>query len=401
MDLKPANLSHSKKRTWSNFIFKNKVWLSVLLVIFLLVFWWTRSSSNSVGNFVFGGNPLQESDEGRVNLLLLGIGGGNHEGSTLTDSIVVAGYDPNTNRVDLISLPRDIWVEKHKMRVNALYQTGLARNEGLKFVETEIGEMLGTEIPYALVVDFDGFVKAVDLVGGIDVEVPNTFDDYEYPITGKEDDLCGFTETEKEFNEEQAKPLNIPAGKRKVYLGPGDQIATDTAKLDFSCRYEHIHFNKGPLHLDGTTALKFVRSRHGNNSEGSDFARSRRQEAVIQGFRNKVLSAGTLTDPTKIVGLIQTFGDSISTDIPQTKYLNFMKMIQKVDTIKTHVIGLDNKQNLLINPDPLLYGGAWVLIPPKNDFGPIHKYVDDIFSGKEATDSAQPSPSASVSPSKK
>ncbi len=394
MDLKPAKLS-SKKKRWGVRLDK-KVIAAVIVGLLLAVGLWKFSSTYAVSDYVFGGGQsLPKSEEGRTNVLLLGIGGGRHEGATLTDTIMVASYDPKSHRVDLISLPRDLWVEKQKAKVNTLYQTGLAKGDEFNFVQEEIKDILGTEIPYTVRVDFGGFVKAIDLVGGIDVDVQTAFDDWEYPIEGKENELCGNKEEQIDVDEAKSKELNIPQGKQKVYILPDGKIATEAATLDLKCRFEHVKFEKGVTHMDGLTALKFVRSRHGTNDEGSDFARSKRQQFVIQAFRSKVLSLGTLTDPKKIYDLLVTFGNSISTNIPENKYLSFINAFQKVDKITSHVIDLSSAEKLLIHPDPKDYGGGWVLIPPKNDYTKIHQYVDDILAGRPTS---TPSASATASP---
>ncbi len=379
-----------QKSSWFNSLWnKHKLWLMLGLIILLGVLWIKLTEHSTVFNYAFR-NPGLKADEGRINVLLLGIAGGKHEGSTLTDTIMVASYDLKTKNVDLISLPRDIWLDEKKAKINTLYQTGLKSGDGLAYAQNEIGKLLGIVIPYGVRVDFSGFVKAVDLVDGVDVEVPQSFDDYEYPIEGKESDLCGYTEQELEVDEAKSKELNIPQGKQKVYLAPDGSTATDSAKLDLKCRYEHISFKQGTTHLDGETALKFVRSRHGTNKEGSDFSRSRRQQLVISAFKQKALSLDTLTDLSKITGLLKTFGVSFSTNIPQNKYVEFANLGRKAEKVSSHVVDYSGDNPLLINPDPKEYGGGWVLIPPQHDFSQIQRYVDDVFSGNpEATQSAK------------
>jgi polyisoprenyl-teichoic acid--peptidoglycan teichoic acid transferase len=388
------NTSTSHRRQ-SNSWKKHKIMLGIVVAFLIILFLWIKLSSSSVFNFVFGSGSGLEHNDGRVNVLLLGIGGPNHEGPNLTDTIMVASYDIKTKRADLISLPRDLWVEEQKLKVNGLYQRGLSQGgNGLGFVEQQIGKLVGLEIPYAVRIDFNGFIKAVDLVDGLDLTIEKTFDDPEYPITGKENDLCGWTEEQIEVDESKSKELNIPQGKQKIFTKSGQPVATESAQLDLGCRYETLHFTKGPTHMNGETALKFVRSRHGNNGEGSDFARSRRQQLVIESFRSKILSLDTLTDFQKMVGLVRTLGESVSTDIPQTQYLEFANMVKQVEKTTTHVIDFNPNNNLLINPPTKDYGGAWVLIPPNNDFDPIHKYVKDILDGIEPTPSVTPSSTA-------
>ncbi|MFH0937241.1 MAG: LCP family protein [Candidatus Daviesbacteria bacterium] len=387
---------------------KNQASIKIVLALFLAVaciliwIWWQSSSSFSVFNFVFGKESGLKTDEGRINVLLLGMAGGMHEGATLTDTVIVASYNRKTSEVDLISIPRDLWLDKYKAKVNTLYQTGLSQGNGLDFVQKEIGEILGIKIPYGSRLDFSGFVKAVDLIGGIKVNVERSFDDYRYPIEGKGNELCGYQEAEMEVSTEDAARLNVSAGKQKVLLDPENKIATASGALDknlsfsqddvfkfFPCRYEHVGFTQGETQMDGETALKFVRSRSGTNNEGTDFARSKRQQLVLQTFKDKVLSAETWTDLEKIVGLIKTFGESFDSNIPQSQYLEFIKMSRKVKEVKSFVLDSKGDNSLLIVPEAWEYG-AWVLIPPDNDFSKIHKYIDDIFSGKiESSPSAQ------------
>lgn len=335
-------------------------WLWFLLSIILLIaLLYISLSTTSVVTFVFGPGATLQKDEGRVNVLLLGMAGGKHDGATLTDTIIVTSYNPKNHQVDLIAIPRDLWVEKHQAKVNTFYQTGLAYDKGLEFARNEIGQVLGIKIPYAVRVDFSGFVKAIDLAGGVYVRVEKSFDDYLYPIDGKEKDMCGYSKTELEVNERQ--------------------IATDSAKLEFPCRYEHTSFKQGLISMDGETALRFSRSRNGTNNEGTDFARSRRQQLVLQAFKDKVLSLETLFDPRKVVELIKTFGDSVETDIPQAKYLEFAVLLRSIDKVHSFVLDTGGDNPLLVTPPPEDYG-TWVVIPQNNDFSKIHQFVDGIFS---------------------
>jgi hypothetical protein len=176
-------------------------------------------------------------------------------------------------------------------------------------------------------------------------------DDYHYPIDGKEDETCGHTDEEiKTFT------------------------ATASAEMDFwdffSCRYKHLHVDAGVQHMDGVTALEFVRSRHGVGSEGSDFARARRQQHVIEAFRGKLLSAGTLFNVPKLIGLYTILQDSIDTDIPQEDFSPFISLAQKIRGAKITSAVLDfgdpenNRYGLLQQP-PISsdYNFASVLIP--------------------------------------
>lgn len=374
------------------------------ILMLLAIFFTSKSGTISITNTIFSGTSLRSSNN-QVNILLLGIAGGTHDGASLTDTIMVASYNLKTNQVNLFSIPRDLWLPSLKSKANAVYEIGLAQNNGLGLAKVVFGNILGIPIQYGLRVDFRGFVKAVDALDGIEVTVPNAFDDYMYPIQEKENDLCGNTEKEMDFNEEEAKKLNIDPGKLKVLITADGAIATDSAQEDrgikyFSCRYEHIHFDEGKMKMSGAVALAFVRSRHGTNGEGSDFARSKRQQKVIEAVRNRILSLETLSNPQRIGELISALGKSMDTDISVKEALDFYKLSKKIQQTSNFVIddapklGLpNNRKSLLVHPPASDYGGAYVLVSLDDDFSIVQGYVRKVLTGEiteyDATASAR------------
>ena len=93
----------------------------------------------------------------------------------------------------------------------------------------------------------------IDAIGGVDIQVEQTFTDWQYPT--------------------------------------------------WDDKWMTVSFQKGKQPMDGQTALVFARSRHGNNGEGSDFARSKRQQLVILAAQEKLFSVGTPTDAKKLAAL--------------------------------------------------------------------------------------------------
>ncbi len=220
-------------------------------------------------------------ETGTYNVLLLGYGGGNHEGTLLTDSIIVVHVNSNTKKADLISIPRDLWVPGNQ-KINAVGVTGFQNTMPI------ITNVTGLPINYYVSIDFTDFTKLIDNIGGITVQVPNAFDDPFYPILGQENNTCGFTDPQ------------IFEFKNKYQ---GFEL-----ERQFTCRYEHLHFSVGPVNLDGATALKFVRSRHGD----SDFGRSLRQFSVLTGIGNKLI---TLRSLNKINDTVNTLFEMVKTDL--------------------------------------------------------------------------------------
>jgi anionic cell wall polymer biosynthesis LytR-Cps2A-Psr (LCP) family protein len=220
--------------------------------------------------------------KGVFNLLFLGYGGAGHSGALLTDSMIIVHVDTNTGKAALISVPRDLWVAgNHKINAEASIN-------GFQNVGSTIQNITGQHIDYFVSVDFGGFIKLIDDLGGVTVQVPVTFDDPFYPITGLENETCG-------------KSADEIAQLKAKYSGA-------QLEFQFTCRYEHLHFDKGTTNLDGTTTLKFVRSRHGD----SDFARSLRQFAVLIGVENKLISLKSLG---KLDSTINTLSNIVRTDL--------------------------------------------------------------------------------------
>lgn len=314
------------------------------------------------------GVALKETNS-RVNILLLGIGGGRHDGPNLTDTIILASLDPKNNKITLVSIPRDLWVpdlELANKKINGAYAAGEEKRKGggLLLAKKIVEKISGQNVDYGLRIDFSGFVKAVDIVGGLDVMVDNSFVDSQYPISGKEDDPCGKTEEELQT------------------------LATASAEIlarELPCRYKYLRFDKGLARMDGETALEFVRSRNSESNEGSDFARSKRQEKVIKAFKDKILSAQTLINPAKILNLYSVLKDSIDTDIKQDEFDDFIRLAQEMKQVKIQSVIIDagdeqaQRQGLLINP-PITsdYNLEWVLIPRlgNGNFTEIQKYID-------------------------
>jgi len=277
-------------------------------------------------------------------ILLLGYGGGTHEGGLLTDSIMVAKIDPRDEEISLISIPRDLWVpmpingeELVFKKINEAYAIGSDDKKypnkkieftgnagGCEMAKKVIENVVGFKIDYFASIDFDGFVKIIDILGGIDVKIARTFDDPFYPIEENINDTCG-------KNEEEMKALEATMSGEKL-------------EQQYLCRYENLRFEKGVQHLDGITALKFARSRHAIN-DGGDFNRSNRQKLVLTSVRDKVINIGFIP---KIIPTIQTLTRHIKTDVNISKMTELVSKIPEISEYKIISINLTD-QNVLKN----------------------------------------------------
>lgn len=282
--------------------------------------------------------PNLANTNGRVNILLLGAGGLNHAAPDLTDSLILASIELTSGKTILLSIPRDIWVDSLKAKINAAYHYGEEKKKGggLILAKATVSEILDQPVHYGVLLDFAGFVKAVNLMDGVEIEVERALDDYKYPIPGME----------------EAEPEEL--------------------------RYEHLHFDKGLQDMDGERALKYVRSRYAEGEEGTDFARSKRQQKMLLALKNKIFSVKTFLNLRKIKELVIVFGDSIDTDVQEKEYPEFLKLAIKLDQSKLKTVVLN--EDLLYNPPKSEYDGQWVLVPKAGNWQAVHQYVKSLLA---------------------
>lgn len=283
--------------------------------------------------------PLSGETGDRINILLLGIGGPGHDGPYLTDTIILASLKPSTGQVALLSVPRDLSVSIpnygwYKVNhANSFGETQSPGNGG-ELTSQVLSNTLGVPIHYYVRVDFSGFIQLIDELGGIDVEVDHGFVDTTYPT-------------------------------------------------DHEGEVKTVSFKAGWQHLDGKTALDFARSRHGSNGEGSDFARSRRQQKILLAVKAKVFSLGTLRSPSKINSILTALHDDIKTNFSPWELLGATRLTGSLDTTQLITKVLDD------SPDGLLTAttgddGAYLLVP-KKDWDTVRNLVANIFTAGSET----------------
>lgn len=301
-----------------------------------------------------GINPLQtiinqpspDHTEGITNILLLGIPDDDNDGPNLTDSMMVLSFDSRAKTVTTVGLPRDIWSPTLRDKINTAYAYGEARSagEGMELAKKEISTLIGQPVHYAAVVRFSTFAHIIDALGGIDVEVERSFTDHEYPIKGKENDECFGLE-------------------------------------DYSCRYKTVSFTAGKTHMNGERALEFVRSRHAEGVEGSDFARSKRQQLVFASMQQKMMTVMKKGNLTEMRALYKEIDTQIKRDLLNQEAAVLVKKtaLSSRFTVKNVQI----PESLLEVPDNKDYDGKYVLIPVNESEFDI--YMSCIFTKKDTS----------------
>ena len=286
---------------------------------------------------------LKNTDGERINVLLLGIAGEGKPGKNLTDTIMIASIDTITNQVALLSLPRDLYAEipeaHFQTKINTVYQYGLNqyKNDQVKAMEPikkTVENITSLDIQYWVVINFDGFQKAIDTVGGINIMNERDIYDPRYP-------------------------------------GP-------------NYSYEIFELKKGLHHLDGSVALKYARMRH-NDPEG-DFGRAKRQQQVLQATKNKIFSMGTLFNALALNELLDTLGDNMKTNINPKELSGLLKLIKKLDTNNiTNAVVDAWKSESLLRISHVFYKDtrAFILIPRIGNWNEVAYLAQNIFDTNE------------------
>ena len=239
-----------------------------------------------------------------------------------------------------------------------------------EFAKQAVTTVTGMPIDNYIAIDFTGFKKSVDILGGVDVQVEKTFDDYEYPIDGKEKDLCG---------------------KQESDLPELEKIATQDAVLAFPCRYEHLHFDAGQKHMDGETALKYVRSRH-SLQDGTDFGRAARQQRFLEAMKDKVISFGFLP---KVIPLMDELKDYIKMDISLADMQKFLGEAGKSKEYKISSLVISNSNYL---KNSYSTAGGFILVPQDgiDEWGDVRTRIHNDMLGITPTPTKVASPSGKL-----
>jgi LCP family protein required for cell wall assembly len=285
-------------------------------------------------------NPdlLKGEGAGRVNILLLGRGGGTHDAPDLTDTLILASVDPVNHTTALFSIPRDLWVDVPNQgvsKINAVWETGVykylgkrqsnttnstAIQAGFDSIDQTVENVMGVSINYNMMFDFSAFKQAVDTVDGVTVNVPSDLID---PTMAWEN------------------------GNNSVLAKAGTQV------------------------FDGKHALIYARSRE----TSSDFARGQRQRQLLLAIKNKVDTIGTLSNPLKISGLINAFGSNVSTDLSLSNASRLYSIMKKVTDGHITSAGLADAPNSYVTTGNM--NGQSIVLPKAGlfNYGAIQTFV--------------------------
>jgi len=241
---------------------------------------------------------------------------------------MIMSVKPRTGEVTLISIPRDLYVEmpnhNYKNKINEAYALGMRDGkdwkEGLKYSKQVVADITGLDIHYAASVDFKAFKEIIDTLGGITITLDKPF---------------------SETNQFAEGIIELPAGRQII---------------------------------DGNTALLFVRARFSS----SDFDRARRQQQVLLAIKEKAFSLGVLSNPLKIISILNSIGNHVRTDAELWEIQELAVMSKRLDTSNV------KRKVFSTGKDGLLYAsrdnkGSYILLPEGDNFDKIREVCGGIF----------------------
>lgn len=304
----------------------------------------TRGSDfqDSFGGFGLtepSGQPDVEAGE-RVNILLVGVDSAPGRTTQLTDTMLVVSLDPNGTSTAMISVPRDLYGAplpdgtsfNRKLNTLMVYAQGHPDAfplGGVATLKATIGKLLGVPIHYFAAINMFGFKQTVDSIDGVDIMVQRAINDPTY--------------------------------------------------IDEYDRHTGFYLKAGTYHMDGHTALAFVRSRKGAGD--SDFTRADRQQQLLTAIREK-LTAGNLL--LALPGLLDAVKNTIATDVPSGRIAELARAVQRADMSQLERIVLQPPEYMRADPHS---SAGYVLVP---DLDAIRAIGERLLGEVTAEPSASP-----------
>jgi LCP family protein required for cell wall assembly len=266
----------------------------------------------------------------RVNIVMLGYGGSGHQGAYLTDSVVVMSLLPQSHHTTLISIPRDLWIQYppnsgNYNRINSVYPIASNNNAdpvaGGNAIAQKVSLVTGLDVKYWMTINFTGFRDFIDAIGGVDVDVPDAF------------------------------TANYPKN--------------DDPSIDAS--WIKVHFSKGLQHMNGARAIQYARAREvlDNPAEGTDFARSARQQIIMKAALAKLKDWHTWPS---FFSALDALKHTIYSNLSLADLTQFAL---KMDLNNAHRVGL-SFSNVLMGEN---IGGQDVVVPQNGNWQLIKDYI--------------------------
>lgn len=267
----------------------------------------TKVAIQTVFQFALSEVEPEVINKEELHILLLGHTGPGHIAPHLTDTIISISWNKKSEKVLVVSLPRDLLVQipgsRYQTKINALYQIGIQEGEDANIILAKASDITGFPYDYFVTVDVNAFEQFVDALGGVNVEVLEDIEDMRFPT---------------------------PSGG-----------------------YEVFSLEKGWRYLDGATTTKYVRTRH---TARGDFDRVKRQQQVIEALRKKVSQLNPLIDFPKLLKMYSALYGHINTNMTVEEGKGVWALSKDLSRENISFLSLEK-----IGDTPLLVSGTTIL----------------------------------------
>ena len=290
-------------------------------------------------------NPYQDKD--KVNFIVLGLDQRNDalEKTETTDTIMFVSLNIKNQKINIISIPRDLWFYQINSKVNEIYPLSLKVTNQISFIKDKFQQLTGQPIDHVVVLTTENLIKFVNLIGGVDVVLENGFVDKLYP------------------NPEYIKNPNSTVSK-----------------------YKTVEFKSGLNHLNSDNITEFVRSRKGGETmetSGTDLARIQRQQLLLEAILNKLKTGQFVTKKLDITSFYQFWNKEVFKDISDVDILNLLTIfgenITNLTLNKINIpVGTNSKNGVIFHPNYFI-NKQWVFIPSDKEYKSFRQFFSDSF----------------------
>jgi len=277
------------------------------------------------------------------NFVVLGLDPRNDslEKTETTDTVIVGRLTPMWN-INLVSIPRDLWIYQEKQKINQIYPQSLLVTDKFKYLHDKFSQITNQNINRTVIITTQNIIKLTDILGGIDVNLQNGFIDNQYPNS-------------------------------EYILYPNSKIP----------KYKTVEFKSGPVHLDKDNITEFIRSRKSETS-GTDIGRIERQQLVIEGLVNKLKSPETYKNKQKIIDLYRFYKNDINSNFSDLDILSLgIKILPQFSKLSINKFTIPTaeypKTNIIYHPRTFI-NNQWVFIPEDGNYLSFQKFIEKSLS---------------------
>jgi len=326
----------------------------ILLILFSLFFiFYTLSFYTHTDILYFPSQLYRASNNPTLlpgfNFIILGLDPRNDQlEKTLTSDTIMVGRLNQNWQVNLVSIPRDLWIYSLNTKVNQIYpisQEKINWSESVSYIEGQFSQLTGQSITRTIVLTTNNLIKLTQLIGGVDITLVEDYVDQQYP--------------------------------NPDYISHPDSVTPI---------YKTVIFKKGTNHIDETNVTEFVRSRKGQNSDGSggtDIGRIYRQQLLADSILAKLKDISRLKNPSYLIALYNFWHTQLKTNITDQDIIGLLfrgsNQINNLKLNKTSIPTAEYPQKDIIYHPPTFPNKQWVYIPQDKEYSQLKSFISDFL----------------------